>query len=253
MSTEQTEDAVAEGGKKAPATRRRRRRSDPDRRRRHAKSSTSHRRSARPAARRRARRCRGSVACGVGAPAAPAGSRQAARGAGRDPRAGARADPLRADARLAVHVLPGRCVPDGVRPRRAAPARGCTPSSAAMRICRTSAFSPRPTGGSSSRINDFDETLPGPVRVGRQAAGRELRGRGPRPRFRCQDPGEGQHRGRPLVPRGDPGVRSDAQPGHLVRAGRHRGGHSRLLLPRHRRAAEAAWTRTSKRRGRRTA
>ena len=33
-------------------------------------------------------------------------------------------------------------------------------------------------------INDFDETLPGPVRVGPQAAGRELRGRRPRPRLR---------------------------------------------------------------------
>ena len=33
-------------------------------------------------------------------------------------------------------------------------------------------------------LNDFDETLPGPVGVGRQAARRELRGRRPRPRLR---------------------------------------------------------------------
>ena len=35
-------------------------------------------------------------------------------------------------------------------------------------------------------INDFDETLPGPVRVGREAAGRQLRGRRPRSRLRRQ-------------------------------------------------------------------
>ena len=33
-------------------------------------------------------------------------------------------------------------------------------------------------------LNDFDETLPGPVRVGREAARRELRDRGPRPQLR---------------------------------------------------------------------
>ena len=32
-------------------------------------------------------------------------------------------------------------------------------------------------------LNDFDETLPGPVRVGREAAGRELRGRRSQPRL----------------------------------------------------------------------
>ena len=40
-------------------------------------------------------------------------------------------DPLRPDARLAVHLLPRRGGPDGGRPRRAAPGPGSTPSCAA--------------------------------------------------------------------------------------------------------------------------
>ena len=55
---------------------------------------------------------------------------RAARGAGADARAGAGADPLRADARVAVHVLPGRGLPDGVRPVGSAPHR---PAHAAVR------------------------------------------------------------------------------------------------------------------------
>ena len=52
-------------------------------------------------------------------PAAPsAGPGRAARGAGADARARARPDPLRPHARLAVHVLPRRRLPDGVRSRR---------------------------------------------------------------------------------------------------------------------------------------
>ena len=43
-------------------------------------------------------------------------------------------------------------------------------------------------------INDFDETLPGPVRVGREAAGRELRRGGPRPGLRRQGAGKDQPR-----------------------------------------------------------
>ena len=59
-------------------------------------------------------------------------------------------------------------------------------------------------------INDFDETLPGPVRVGRQAAGGQLcRGR-PRPRLRRQAATRDQSRGGARVPRGDAGLRRDA-------------------------------------------
>ena len=61
-----------------------------------------------------------------------------------------RSDPVRADARLAVHVLPRRRLADGVRPGRRRRAPDCTRSSAVTRTCRTSASTPRPTGGSSS-------------------------------------------------------------------------------------------------------
>ena len=62
--------------------------------------------------------------------------------------------------------------------------RAATCSSAATRTCRTSACSRAPDRRLVFSINDFDETLPGPVRVGRQAARRELRRRRPRPRLR---------------------------------------------------------------------
>ena len=75
---------------------------------------------------------------------------RAARGAGEESRARARADSLRPHARLAVHVLPRRRVPDGVRSRERAAGRRSTRSSAATRTSRTSAASPRPTASSSS-------------------------------------------------------------------------------------------------------
>ena len=60
-------------------------------------------------------------------------------------------------------------------------------------------------------LNDFDETLPGPVRVGREAARRELRGRRPRPRVRRPTQRGAINRdGDPRVPRGDARVRRDA-------------------------------------------
>ena len=75
---------------------------------------------------------------------------RAARGAGEESRARARADPLRPHARLAVHVLPRRGVPDGLRSRERARGRRSTRSSAATRTSRTSAATPRPTARSSS-------------------------------------------------------------------------------------------------------
>ena len=96
-----------------------------------------------------------------------------------DSGAGARADPLRAHARLGVHVLPRRCEPDGARPgaRRRGPAS--TPSSAATRTSRTSAASRRPSRDLVFDLNDFDETLPGPFEwdVKRLAASVEIAGR----------------------------------------------------------------------------
>ena len=54
----------------------------------------------------------------VGAAAGSARPRRAARGAGGDAGAGAGSDPVRADAHLAVRVLPGRRPADGRGPRR---------------------------------------------------------------------------------------------------------------------------------------
>ena len=53
-------------------------------------------------------------------------------------------------------------------------------------------------------LNDFDETLPGPVRVGRQAARGELRRRRARPRLRREAARRDQPGGRTLVPREHP-------------------------------------------------
>ena len=76
-------------------------------------------------------------------------------------------------------------------------------------------------------VNDFDETLPGPVRVRRQAAGGQPRGRRPGERLPAEGAqGDRGRRGSP-VPDGDGGVR---------RRPRHR----RLVLPRRLRRAPAA-------------
>ena len=79
-----------------------------------------------------------------------AGPGRPARGAGQDARARAGADPVRADARLAVHVLPRRRLHHGGRPGGHGRGPGCTPNSAATRTCPTSARTRLPTGGSCS-------------------------------------------------------------------------------------------------------
>ena len=71
-------------------------------------------------------------------------------------------------------------------------------------------------------INDFDETLPGPVRVGREAPGGQLRRGRPRSRLRRQAATRDQSRGGARVPRGDQGLRRDAEPRPLVRPHRRR-------------------------------
>ena len=80
-------------------------------------------------------------------------------------------------------------------------------------------------------VNDFDETLPGPVRVGRQAAGREP-GRG-RPGQRVPRQGRAQDRpgGGRTLPHRDARVRGADLPGRLVRAPGHRAGHRRVQVP----------------------
>ena len=165
-----------------------------------------------------ARRGDAPLAWRMGAAETPTGPGRPARGAGGDARAGARPDPVRADARLAVHVLPRRRLPDGLRPVGTARAPACTRSSAATRTCRTSASTPRPTGGSSSASTTSTRRCPGPFEwdVKRLVASFAVAGRDRG--FDAKPRGQDQHRGLARVPRSDGGLRRDAEPGHLVRA-----------------------------------
>ena len=185
----------------------------------------------------------------------PLGARpgRAARGAGQDARARARPDPLRADAGLAVHLLPRRGVPDGRRPGRHAADRAFTCSSAATRTSRTSAAFAAPDRRLVFDINDFDETLPGPFEwdVKRLAASFAVAGRDRG--FERQAAQRDRPDGRARLPRGDarasPAMRNlDLWYARLdvdeIAA--------RLARPR-RREQSSARARTSRRRRRRTA
>ena len=99
--------------------------------------------------------------------------------AGRHPGAGAGADPVWADAHLAVRVLSRRCPDHGLRPFRATTV---VPAHAVVRRCahvqlRGVRF---PERHLVFDLNDFDETLPGPFEwdVKRLAASIEIAGRG---------------------------------------------------------------------------
>ena len=156
---------------------------------------------------------------------------------GREPRARAGADPLRAHAGLAVRVLPRRGRGDGRRPRRHAARPGFS-----VQLCGDAHLSNFGVFASPERrlvfdINDFDETLPGPWEwdVKRLAASFAVAGR---------ERGFAQARAapaslpdrRPRYRRGDARVRGDAQPRRLVRAARRRAGSS----PRSRLAASTS-------------
>ena len=181
--------------------------------------------SRRPSAPRGARRTRAEVpraSHGDWEPAAaPPGPGRAARGAGADARAGARADPLRPHARLAVHVLPRRRVPDGLR-SRGRPAHGAPYPALRRRAPVELRRLRRPRPQARLQPQRLRRDASRPVRVGRQAARRELRGRRPGPRLRREAARRDQPRGRPLVPREHPRVRRDAQPRPLVLADRRR-------------------------------
>ena len=72
-------------------------------------------------------------------------------------------------------------------------------------------------------VNDFDETLPGPVGVGRQAPGGQHADRGARQRLLAPRSRSGSCSTRWAVPDRDARVRRDEQPRRLVRAPGHRG------------------------------
>ena len=108
----------------------------------------------------------------LGAGTEPPRPDRSPRGAGADAASGARPDPVRAHARVAVRLLPRRRLvmaadlADG-------PRTGLTPSSAVTRTSPTSASSRRRTGGSCSASTTSTRRCR-PVRVGRQAARRSF-------------------------------------------------------------------------------
>ena len=131
----------------------------------------------------RARRAAALGARRLGAGAATPRSRRSPRGAGADPSAGARPDPVRAHARVAVHLLPRRRLPDGGRSR----------GWAADRLARSTLRGRAPLqlrhlrrAGSEARLQHqrLRRDTSGAIRVGREAARRERRGRGPGSRLR---------------------------------------------------------------------
>ncbi len=155
----------------------------------------------------------------VGSGVEPARSGRPARGAGGQSRAGARADSIRAHARVAVHVLPWRGLPDGVRSRGrpedwvAGPAlRGCTPLQ--LRRIRLA----RPAAG--LRRQRLRRDAAGPVRVGPEAARSELRDCRPGPRLRHQTATDDQPRSDPGLPEGDEELRGHGHARTVVRADR---------------------------------
>ena len=77
------------------------------------------------------------------------------------PGAGAGAGAPRADAGLAVHLLPRRGAADGRRPGRDADAPACGCSCAVTPTCRTSGCSPRRSGGWSSTSTTSTRRCPG--------------------------------------------------------------------------------------------
>ena len=86
---------------------------------------------------------------------------RSSRRAGGDASAGARSDPVRAHAGVAVHLLPRRCLPHGGRSRRRA-AHGVARSALRRRAPLQLRDLRRAGSERVFSINDFDETLPGP-------------------------------------------------------------------------------------------
>ena len=167
---------------------RRRRRGSSRRARRRDGGSRPHPSKTERAARGKAARARGAALRARRAGSPPAGRRDpvavlAEQDAHARPRAGA--DPPRADAGVAVHVLPRRGRADGGRPRGGAadgPARAALRRRAPLELRRVRGARP----AADVRPQRLRRDAARPVRVGRQAARRELRGRRARSRVRRQ-------------------------------------------------------------------
>ena len=132
------------------------------------------------------------------------------RGAGADPAAGARPDPVRAHARVAVRLLPRRRLSDGGRSRGRA-ADGT--ARAALRRCASLELRHLRGAGPEARLQHqrLRRDAAGAVRVGREAARREPRGRGPGARLRRCDPPLGRDGDGARIPPGDGALRRDAE------------------------------------------
>ena len=188
----------------------------------------------------------------MGAGGTSARSGRPAGGAGGFPGAGAGADPLRADAGVAVHVLPRRGLPDGGGSGRRASERT---GRAALRRCASVELRRVRRARSAADVQHqrLRRDAAGPVRMGREAAGGQLRRRRPRSRLRRQAAAVDQPDGHARVSGGDEGLRRDAQPRPLVRP--HRRGRDRRVRCHSAPAGSSASSSSATwpRRGRRTA
>ena len=155
------------------------------------------------------------------APDEPAGPGRHHREAERDAGARARADPARADDRLAVHVLSRDRGDHGVRPV-AQPDDGA--ARAVLRRCAPVELRAVRGARSPARLRSqrLRRDAAGAVRVGRQAPRGELRRRRPRQRPPSQGPARGGARRRRRLPDDDRHGGHDALPGCLVHALRRR-------------------------------
>ena len=150
-----------------------------------------------------------------------AGPGQTARTPGKDARARARPDPLRAHARLAVYVLSGSRPDHGQRPGDDATLRAYgavlrrrTPVQLRrVRLARADA---------GVRRQRLRRDPPRALGVGCQAPGREHADRGPLQRFLRQGPGQDRAGHRRRLPHSDGGLRRDEGPRRLVRPPRYR-------------------------------
>ena len=189
---------------------------------------------------------------GVGAGARPGEPARDAGRPGRDPGRAAGAGPLRAHARLALHVLPGRRGDHGRRPGLEAQQRAC---GAALRRRPPLQLRRLPGPGSRHRLRHqrLRRDASRPVRVGPEAARGEPGDRGARPRLRGPHATGGRAGRNGRVPRGDAQVRRHAGHGRLVRAARRREADGSLGGRHHRRRIGSASSATSRRPRTRTA
>ena len=160
----------------------------------------------------------------MGAGLRSARSRRVAGGAGGFPGARAGADPLRADAGVAVHVLPRRGLPDGGRSGRRAPDRA---GRAALWRCASVQLRGLRRARSAAGVQHqrLRRDAAGPVRVGREAARGELRRGRPGSRLRRETAAVDQPGRDAVLPGGDQGSRRVVQPRPLVLP--HRRGRDR--------------------------